>query len=407
MRARQPLCMPHHNDKWGASVNARRHLKSKDFLSRSTYPSGFACALTATAALLIGTPANALTFGLFGQPTTVAPHANTRAPAHHVPKVASRTHHNADSKPAEGLASKVKGPLEVIISLDRQHLTLYSGNEVIGQTRVSTGRKGRATPTGVFSVIQRDRWHRSNLYDDAPMYFMQRITWSGVAMHEGYVPNYPASHGCIRLPSAFARQLWALRSMGARVIISHGEVAPTEISHPALFVPKAPPAVATISQSQSLQAAEQAWQLALLDGKNDNAMPVTDFPAVELPPLPAVRPLKPGPVSVFISRKKGKLYVRKGLEPMLEVPVTIDQPDQPLGTHVFTAISVKGDTARWNVVTLTPKTSAAAALDRITIPQDVRDRIDTLMADGASLIISDKAMSGETGKGTDFIVTGL
>lgn len=361
----------------------------------------------------ISAPANAFPWDVWSRtPSSASAYASTThrstPPRRSAPKVAARTHQKAEPKPVENLASKAKAPLQILISLDKQQLTLYSGDEAIAHSRVSTGTRGRATPTGVFSVIQRDRWHRSNLYDNAPMFFMQRITWSGVAMHEGYVPNYPASHGCIRLPGAFARQMWGLNSMGARVIITHGQVAPVAISHPALFAPKPAPVVATVSQSASLQAAETAWQIALLDGKTaTDAMPVTDVPAVELPPLPNTRPLKPGPVSVFISRKTGKLYVRKGFDPLLEVPVIIAEPDQPLGTHVFTAISTEEASAQWTVVTTTAHTSAAAALDRITIPQDVRDRISALMSAGASLVISDKAMSGETGRGTDFIVTGL
>ena len=102
----------------------------------------------------------------------------------------------------------------VIISLDKQQLTLYSGDQPIAHSRVSTGMAGHSTPKGVFSVIQKDRWHHSNIYSNAPMYFMQRITWSGVAMHQGYVPNYAASHGCIRLPEAFAKQMWGLTKLG-------------------------------------------------------------------------------------------------------------------------------------------------------------------------------------------------
>lgn len=384
-------------------MNARLQPKSKSLLTVLTAGS----AIT----LLAGTctPANAFPFD---QPAPPRPSATTHHSTHHGTnartKLASRTEKKADPKPTVDLVSRAKGTLQAIISLDKQQLTLYSGNEAIAHSRISTGMRGRSTPTGIFSVIQKDRWHRSNLYDDAPMFFMQRITWSGVAMHEGYVPNYPASHGCIRLPSAFAKQIWGLNSMGMRVIIAHGEVKPVDIAHPALFTPKPAPAVASVTQSSSLEAAQKAWQIAFLDGKTGtDAMPVTDVPAIELPPVPNARPLKPGPVSVFISRKTGKLYVRKGFEPLLETPVTIDRPDEALGTHVFTAISADKDSAHWTVVTVTPGTSAAAALDRITIPQDVRDRIATMMSAGASLIISDKPMSGETGRGTDFIVTGL
>ena len=107
-----------------------------------------------------------------------------------------------------------------------KHLTLYSDGQPIAHSRVSTGVPGHATPTGVFSVIQKDRWHRSNIYNNAPMYYMQRITWSGVAMHQGVVPSGPASHGCIRLPEAFARQMWGITKLGARVIVTRGDVTP-------------------------------------------------------------------------------------------------------------------------------------------------------------------------------------
>jgi hypothetical protein len=141
-----------------------------------------------------------------------------------------------------------------------------------------------------------------------------------------------------------------------------------------------------------------------------------------------LRPLKPGPVSVFISRKEGKLFVRKGFEPVFDVPVTFEQPDQPLGTHVFTALALNDDntTLRWNVMSMpggasapakkaekgkkvevavtTPASNATDALKRLNNPQDAIERISRLKSPGASLIISDKGISGETGKGTDFIV---
>jgi lipoprotein-anchoring transpeptidase ErfK/SrfK len=321
------------------------------------------------------------------------------------------------AKPALGTSeqpAKPKGPLSIMISLDRQQLTLYSGNEPIAHSRVSTGQKGHSTPTGVFSIIQKDRFHRSNLYDDAPMYFMQRITWSGVALHQGIVPNYPASHGCIRLPEAFAKQLWGTTKLGVRVIITHGEVAPPqEIAHPRLFAPKAPE-TAAVTPVDSLAAAQQAWKIAQLGG----AVPIAGATASDLlnppalVPRPVARPMKSGPISVFISRKEGKLFVRKGFEPLFDAPVEIERPEQPLGTHVFTAIGTKGDAAlRWNVVSVSsgkaapgvPPT-AGSVLDRITIPQATLDRVSELTTAGISLIVSDQGLGPETGLGTDFIV---
>src|SRR5262249_31930681 len=142
---------------------------------------------------------------------------------------------------------------------------------------------------------------------------------------------------------------------------------------------------------------------------------LTDVPAFGAPNAeppadaakPATRPLKAGPVSVFISRKEGKLFVRKGFEPVFDVPVTIEHAEAPLGTHVFTAIAQNADNAsmRWTVVSMAPSGPRAAdALDRITIPQTAIDQINELISTGASLIISDEGLGRETSKGTDFIV---
>ncbi len=133
---------------------------------------------------------------------------------------------------------KPQGPLTIVVSIARQHLTVYDGLKPIASTTVSTGVDGHNTPLGVFSVIQKDRFHRSNLYNDAPMPFMQRITWSGVALHEGHVTGRPASHGCIRLPQAFAMKLWKLTKLGARVIVTMDEISLAEIDAPKLLTPR-------------------------------------------------------------------------------------------------------------------------------------------------------------------------
>ena len=135
-------------------------------------------------------------------------------------------------------AYKPQGPLTIVVSISRQHLTLYEGLQPIASTVVSTGTPGHSTPLGIFSVIQKDRFHRSNLYNDAPMPFMQRITWSGVALHEGHVTGRVASHGCIRLPQAFAQRLWGLTRLGARVIVVQDDVTLAEIDAPKFLTPR-------------------------------------------------------------------------------------------------------------------------------------------------------------------------
>ena len=123
-----------------------------------------------------------------------------------------------------------------------QHVTVYDSTGRIARSRVSTGQAGHRTPTGVFSVIGKERWHHSNIYSGAPMPWMQRITWSGVAMHAGVVPGYPASHGCIRLPSGFAPQLFGMTKMGARVVVTPRDIEPVEFTHSFLPLPKMQPA---------------------------------------------------------------------------------------------------------------------------------------------------------------------
>src|SRR5262249_51473480 len=115
---------------------------------------------------------------------------------------------------------------------------VYDSDGWILRAPVSTGQKGRETPAGVFSVIQKEKDHYSNLYDDAYMPNMQRITWSGIALHGGPLPGHPASHGCIRMPYGFAERLFERTAVGMRVIIAPHDAAPVEIAHPALFSPK-------------------------------------------------------------------------------------------------------------------------------------------------------------------------
>src|SRR5688500_9551277 len=113
---------------------------------------------------------------------------------------------------APGVAPE--GPVLLVVSLATQRAVIYRNGLPIGITTVSTGRPGYRTPTGVFTILQRRVEHYSSLYNNAPMPYMQRLTWGGVALHAGDLPGYPASHGCIRLPRAFARLLYDVSHMG-------------------------------------------------------------------------------------------------------------------------------------------------------------------------------------------------
>src|SRR5580700_11321742 len=155
----------------------------------------------------------------------------------HYARFKHKHHHrqpNSESAKKAQPEDSPKGPLQIIISITDQRVSLFDNGTLIARSSVSTGTQGHPTPLGVFSVISKQRWHRSNIYSAAPMPYMQRITWSGIALHAGVVPGYPASHGCIRLPESFAVRLWNMTQMGERVIVARNDVVPHQITHPLL-----------------------------------------------------------------------------------------------------------------------------------------------------------------------------
>jgi len=537
-----------------------------------------------------------------------------------------------------------KGPLQIIISIDQQRLHLYSDGIPVADATIATGVSQHPTPMGVFSVVEKERFHRSNIYSGAPMPFMQRITWSGVALHEGVNLGHPASHGCIRMPGEFAARLFLLHSIGARVVIARPELHPDDFADPHLFVHKdraltpapgaaGPPAFEPIKTAQTIdasrttdaaapsiplasnaaagnaavkadppagvatppaaaasihaaatdgdpalgakssdqaavasddgnktaagdtavkadppataaetsfsaaaEAAAAAVEAAAAEAKaadssrlpgrenEEGARKADDQPApaiaadttastrptvsapaniepaaprapatAAIDPVPAaatqsselaqpaaatpsepaqaaapasddtarappeaapeavpVPPPKPAaiaqaaapkatPITIFISRKLKRLYVRQNFAPLFDATIAIDHPERPLGTHVFTALEYLNDgaTLRWNVISLpaqqpraerterqaervdkgrrtheppakpTPEPPAPTpqeALARIDIPPDVMEQISELIVPGSSLIVSDQDLGDETGEGTDFIV---
>jgi len=187
-----------------------------------------------------------------------------------VPRAMQHKPRTKAPKATERLAEKhmPEGPLIIAISIQHQHLKVFDINGLFAETPISTGMAGHSTPMGVFSVLEKQRWHRSNIYSGAPMPYMQRITWSGVAMHEGVLPGYPASHGCIRMPGAFAVKMFSWTKRGARVIVVPGDISIEEFSHPKL--------IALILEEKpfaSLAPAKGAARDALLIDKADDVKP--------------------------------------------------------------------------------------------------------------------------------------
>jgi L,D-transpeptidase catalytic domain len=349
----------------------------------------------------------------------------------HAPSRHSHRQRHAEPKSAkkDQAQDAPNGPLQIIISIADQRISVYDNGALIGRSSVSTGIPRHPTPLGVFSVISKQRWHRSNLYSAAPMPYMQRITWSGIALHAGVLPGYPASHGCIRLKNDFAIRLWHLTKRGTRVVIASDDIRPVEIAHPRLFASK-PKAASGPSESRAAIADNAAMATAAVHAPSTDTQQVTDLQASGSMQA-AVVPRKVLPISVFVSRKSSKLFVRQGFTPLFDIPVRIQDPEQSLGTHVFTVMGLQNEDERlrWTVVSMpekslpapskrrerskqiveiTPPASspdkASAALDRIEIPQDVVERISELLTPGSALIVSDYGISEETGKDTDFIV---
>jgi peptidoglycan hydrolase-like protein with peptidoglycan-binding domain len=193
------------------------------------------------------------------------------------------------AKPAEAtLPDPADGePMTLVVSLGQQKVDVYRGLTLITSSSVSTGQRGYATKAGVFSILEKQRLHHSNLYSGAPMPWMNRITWSGTALHAGVVPGYPASHGCIRLPFSFAPKLYKITTVGDNVIVARDRPAPQLIEHPNLFQPLPPPAPSMVkeeapkhqTQNEVPRAPLRAYRGMLARADTSNS--ATDVPSVE------------------------------------------------------------------------------------------------------------------------------
>jgi L,D-transpeptidase catalytic domain len=353
---------------------------------------------------------------------------------------ASRHNHQQRHKKSESAKENQpqetpKGPLQIIISIADQRVSLYDNGRLVARSSVSTGVRRHPTPLGVFSVVEKQRWHRSNIYSGAPMPYMQRITWSGIALHAGELPGYPASHGCIRLTNDFAIRLWQLTKRGTRVIIARQDVVPAEIANPHLFDSK-PKTASGSPDSRAIAVADSGNKTAAATPASLTSNVDTKEIAVAQvagPALSGAAPQKAIPISVFVSRKLSRLFVHQGFTPLFDVAVKIQNPEEPLGTHVFTVMEPQneGSAARWTVVSIPERGTSAdstkerkapkqqiiettpsvqlsdnanTALDRIEIPQDAMEQISELLTPGSSLILSDYGFSSEAGPYTDFIV---
>lgn len=167
----------------------------------------------------------AMTMLLASTPALAASGADEAAVALHAAAVTLKPNNfvwNDASVADAGLAE----PVTVVVSLPQQRAYVYRGTALVAATAVSTGRDDKATPVGVYPILQKAEVHRSNLYANAPMPYMQRLTWDGIALHAGKNPGFPDSHGCVRLPTAFAKKLFEVTALGSTVVVTDREVEP-------------------------------------------------------------------------------------------------------------------------------------------------------------------------------------
>lgn len=284
------------------------------------------------------------------------------------------------------------GPIAVVVSLTEQHAYVYRNGFLIGVSTVSSGKKGYETPTGVFTILQKDKDHHSSIYNNAPMPYQQRLTWGGIALHAGGLPGYPESHGCVHLPSEFARRLFDASNMGMTVVISQHGDSPDDVVHPSALMP-----INAISGADDLQQRLNP-----------------DEPFRWEPQLSPT-----GPLSLLLSAADRRVIVlRNGIE-IGRARIEVRNPEKPLGTRLLIVKNgtVPGDNAmlpgtplpRWTAIDAPGRNDGGTALqadqvNRIRLPKDFAALVYPLLVPGVTMLVTDAAVLPGTTTGVHQMV---
>jgi L,D-transpeptidase catalytic domain len=268
------------------------------------------------------------------------------------------------------------GPLAIIVSLTKQRVYVYRNGIQIGVASCSTGKEGYDTPTGVFTILQKEVEHYSNTYDNAAMPHMERLTWDGIALHAGKLPGYPASHGCVRLPKAFAEKLYAVTQIGTPVIIADEASHPESVYDPGLLL-----------------GAEAKNEL----GKTSKKKKKPAFSKSD-----AV-------TSILVSGADKSIYVIQNGDIVAEGKAEIADPDTKLGSNVFILVKGDEDGFTWEAASYGGGKKAAAkpstsVVERVKPPADVQAAIDERMKPGMVFVTTDQPATPETRSAKDFTV---
>jgi hypothetical protein len=262
------------------------------------------------------------------------------------------------------------GPLLVYVDLSRQRATVYRNGVRIAVSTISSGRPGYETPTGVFTILQKDADHKSNIYNAAPMPFQQRLTWDGVALHAGGLPGYPESHGCVHLPYTFAKALFGITKLGATVVVQDGKADHVRSSAAGLIQPILP--TGAPAEQARLEAGEYRW-------------------------TPEKAPT--GPLTIIISKHDQAVVVlRNGKEIGRSLAVIND--DDP-GSHVISLTVGKDGKPRWIYVGLPGHSEDAgreldeATINRVRMPRAFYAAVKGVLVPGSSTILVTQSSVGE------------
>jgi hypothetical protein len=298
---------------------------------------------------------------------------------------AAMTSENGSPNPGECMWMRQRspeGPLVVIVSLPAQRVFVYRNGVRIGMSPVSTGRPGFDTPSGVYTILQKHREHYSNLYDNAPMPFMQRLTWDGLALHAGSLPGYPASHGCVRLPAKFAELLYAVTAPGSIVVVAASDTFPAAVVSPGLFSP-------VDSMTGATPLPEGSGLYGWFPGR-----------------APA------GPLTVLLSTSDRQVVVFRNAIEIGRADIVVS--GEPVtGTHAYVMLEGEQPGAsvvvperpakRWMSLVMPSHPSSEAELraaikaGRLAIPREFARAVYDVLKPGASVIITDEPLESVEG----------
>ncbi len=275
------------------------------------------------------------------------------------------------------------GSVAVVVSIPEQRVHVYRNGIRIGVSTCSTGKPGHETPTGVFVVLQKDKNHRSSTYNDAPMPNMNRLTWSGIALHAGKLPGYPASHGCVRLPTEFSERLFGVTHLGTPVIISGAHSDPTELVHPGMVL-------------SAYAEHEFGSAVAALKGKAHPA----DWAEAEKRPV----------TSIIASSADRRIMLVENSDVVAEGSLTISGGGK-LGSHVFVLDTVHDGAKGLRWIAISHNSDADGffqpeerAISRLKADEGFLGRMRPALHPGAVLIVTDAPLSPDSRSGTDFVI---